>query len=234
MCGRFASQLPAELVARLFRTSNPLPNLAPNWNTAPSQSALVVRRNPETGERHLDALKWGLLPYWTKEPAKARKPINARSETAATSGMFRAALKSRRAIVPCDAFYEWRTMPGGIKEPFAIGRQDRSPVAFAGIWEGFKDQQGEVTRSFAIMTTRANATMAFLHDRMPVILEPDDWATWLDGPDNAAVALMRPAAETVLRLWPVSTQVNSVRNNGPHLLDEAPGKTASNGGLNPE
>jgi putative SOS response-associated peptidase YedK len=234
MCGRFASQLPAELVARIFRTSNPLPNLAPNWNTAPSQSALVVRRHLETGERHLDALKWGLLPYWTKAPAKARKPINARSETAATSGMFRAALKNRRAIVPCDAFYEWRTMPDGAKEPFAIGRQDRAPVALAGIWEGFKDQQGEVTRSFAIMTTTANATMAFLHDRMPVILEPDAWGTWLDGPDNDAMALMRPAAETVLRLWPVSTQVNSVRNNGPHLLDEAPDKTASNGGPNPE
>jgi putative SOS response-associated peptidase YedK len=234
MCGRFASQLPAELVARIFRTTNPLPNLAPNWNTAPSQSALVVRRHPETGERHLDALKWGLLPYWTKEPAKARKPINARSETAATSGMFRAALKSRRAIVPCDAFYEWRTMPDGAKEPFAIGRQDRAPVALAGIWEGFKDQQGEVTRSFAIMTTTANATMSFLHDRMPVILEPDDWTTWLDGPDNDAAALMRPAADTVLRLWPVSTQVNSVRNNGPHLLDQIPGKTAPDGGPNPE
>ena len=82
MCGRFASQLPPELVARLFRTTNPTPNVAPNWNTAPSQNTLVVRRHPETGERHLDVLKWGLLPYWTKEVAKARKPINARSETA--------------------------------------------------------------------------------------------------------------------------------------------------------
>ena len=234
MCGRFASQLPPELVARLFRTTNPTPNVAPNWNTAPSQNTLVVRRHPETGERHLDALKWGFLPYWSKELAKARKPINARSETAATSGTFRAALKSRRAIVPCDAFYEWQTMSGGAKEPFAIARQDGSPLALAGFWESYKDQQGEITRTFAIMTTVANATMSFLHDRMPVILEADCWPTWLDGPDEDAMSLMRPAADTVLRLWPVSTQVNSVRNNGAHLLDRVPGETALDGGPNPE
>ena len=129
MCCRFASQLPPEPVARLFQTLNPLPNVAPSLNTAPSQNSLVVRRHPESGKRHLDALKWGLLPYWTKEVAKARKPINAKSETSATSGMFRAALKSRRAIMPCDAFYEWQTMPGGAKEPFAIARRDDSPLA---------------------------------------------------------------------------------------------------------
>jgi putative SOS response-associated peptidase YedK len=106
MCGRFASFLPAEAIARIFRTVSPLPNIPPNWNVAPTQDALVVRRHPRSGERHLDLLRWGLLPYWTKEPAKARRPINARAETLATSAMFREAFARRRCLVPADAFYE--------------------------------------------------------------------------------------------------------------------------------
>jgi putative SOS response-associated peptidase YedK len=108
MCGRYASFLPAEAIARMFGTVNPLPNFAPSWNVAPTQDAAVVRRHPDTGGRHLDMLKWGLLPYWTKEPTRAQRPINARSETAAKSGMFRGALSQRRCIVPADAFYEWK------------------------------------------------------------------------------------------------------------------------------
>jgi putative SOS response-associated peptidase YedK len=100
MCGRYASFLPAEAIARIFGTVNPLPNLAPSWNVAPTQDAAVVRRQPETGARHLDMLKWGLLPYWTKEPTRAQRPINARSETAAQSGMFRGALTIPQ-IDPC-------------------------------------------------------------------------------------------------------------------------------------
>ena len=108
MCGRYASYLPAEAVRRTFRTVNPLLNQAPSWNVAPTQMAPVVRRHPETGERHLDLLQWGLLPYFTKNPVHARRPINARAETVATSGMFRRAFELRRAIVPADAFYGGR------------------------------------------------------------------------------------------------------------------------------
>src|ERR1035437_312296 len=107
MCGRYASFLPAEAIVRLFRTVNPLPNVAASWNVAPSQNAMVVRRHPETGERHLDLLTWGLVPHWTMDIHQARRPINARAETVATSPMFRAALVSRRCLVPADAFYEW-------------------------------------------------------------------------------------------------------------------------------
>ena len=120
MCGRYASFLPAEAMARIFGTVNPLPNLAPSWNVAPTQDAAVVRRHPETGARHLDRLKWGLLPNWTKEPANAQRPINARSETAAKSGMFKHALARRRCLVPADAFSEWKVVEGG-KQPYAIG-----------------------------------------------------------------------------------------------------------------
>ena len=216
MCGRFASHLPPDAIRALFATSGPVPNLAPNWNVAPTNDAMVVRRHPETGERRLDLLRWGLMPSWTKN-VRQHRPINGRSETAATNGMFKAALAFRRCLVPADAFYEWRTMSDG-KQPYAIGRQDCSPLAFAGVWEWWKAPGGELVRTFAILTTSANIAMRQLHERMPVILESGDWSAWL-GNTAQALELMRPAAKNVLHLWPVSRAVNSVRNNGADLLD---------------
>jgi putative SOS response-associated peptidase YedK len=137
MCGRYASFLPAEALARIFGTVNPLPNLAPTWNLAPTMDAPVVRQHAN-GELRLDVLKWGLLPYFTtKDPKKARKPINARSETIAKLGMFRAAFAQRRCLVPAPAYYEWRDDPDG-KTPFAVACVDGDPVAFGGIWEMWK------------------------------------------------------------------------------------------------
>ena len=218
MCGRFASQLPLELIHRLFATIGDVPNLAPNWNVAPTQSAMVVRRHPETGERRLDALRWGLVPSFTKDLKACKRPINARSETAAASGMFRGALQARRCLVPCDAFYEWKAMADG-KQPYAIARSDGEPLAFAGLCEGWRDPAGKTMRTFTIMTTSANEDMAALHDRMPVILEPDDWPLWLGEVESDYAALLRPAASGTVRLWPVSRAVNNVRNNGAELLD---------------
>ena len=220
MCGRYASVLPPELIARMFGAVNAVPNAAPTWNIAPSQSAMVIRRRPETGERHLDLLRWGWVPHFTKGLKMARKPINARAETVARSGMFRGAFARRRALVPATAFYEWRTdAEAGGKQPYAIARKDGQPMAFAGLWESWRLPNGEVLRTFAIVTTDANATMRQLHDRMPVILEPDDWPVWLGELAGDPSGLLRPAAEGVLRLWPVSRAVNSVRNNTPDLLD---------------
>ena len=143
---------------------------------------------------------------------------HARSETAASSGMFRGALERRRCLVHADAFYEWRAMPDG-KQPYAIGRKDSAPLAFAGIWEDWRGLDGETLRSFAILTTSANATMHTLHDRMPVILEEEHWPVWLGERAGDTTGLMRPANDGLLRLWAVSRAVNSVRNNGPDLLD---------------
>ena len=117
-----------------------------------------------------------------------------------------------------DAFYEWKALPDG-KQPYAIGRQDGTPLAMAGIWEGWRAPDGEVLRTFAILTTGANVTMSQLHERMPVVLGPAAWPTWLGEDGGDAADLMRPAADNVLRLWPVSRAVNSVRNNGAELLD---------------
>jgi putative SOS response-associated peptidase YedK len=237
MCGRFASQLPPDAIARLFRTAGDVPNLGPNWNVAPTQAAMVVRRHPDTGERRLDTLRWGLVPHFTKDLKKCTRPINARAETVATSGMFRGALAARRCIVPADAFYEWKAMPDG-KQPYAIARADGAPLAFAGLWEGWRSPEGETLRTFTIITTEANADMARLHNRMPVILEPDAWPAWLGEAEEAPGDLMRPAAAGVVRMWPVSRAVNSVRNNGRELLDriddpEAPPASSAPAGDNP-
>ena len=218
MCGRYAAFLPAEAVARLFHTVNPLPNVAPSWNVAPTQAALVVRRHPDTEERHLDLLKWGLLPSWTKDPAKAQRPINARSETIASSGLFRGAFKARRCIVPADAFYEWKALETG-KQPFAIARQDGRPMAFAGLWEGFRWPDGEIARTFTIATTTANADVAALHGRMPVILEAADWPVWLGEAEGDPAALLHPSPAGTVRSWAVSRRVNTPRNNSADLLE---------------
>ena len=217
MCGRFAAQLPPELLRRAFAAVGDIPNTPPSWNVAPTQAALVVRRHPETGERRLDALRWGLVPHFAKDLKGCKRPINARSESIANSGMFRSALGSRRCLVPADAFYEWRAVHDG-KQPYAIARTDGAPLAFAGLWESWRDPAGEVLRSFTIATTTANADMAQLHERMPVILEPAAWPLWLGEEAGDYTALLRPAAVGVVRLWPVSRAVNSVRNNGPELL----------------
>ena len=219
MCGRFASQLPPELLRRAFAALGDIPNTPPSWNIAPTQAALVVRRHPETGERRLDALRWGLVPRFTKDLKACKRPINARSETIG-SGMFQGGLAARRCLVPADAFYEWKTVADG-KQPYAIARTDGAPLAFAGLWEGWRDPAGEVLRTFTIATTAANEDMAQLHERMPVILEPAAWPVWMGEEVGDFAALLRPAPAGTVRLWPVSRAVNSVRNNGPELLVQA-------------
>jgi putative SOS response-associated peptidase YedK len=217
MCGRYASFLPAEALQRIFGTTNPLPNIEPSWNLAPTQSAPVVRRHPETGARHLDLLTWGLLPYFTKDPKHSRRPINARAETLATSGMFRSAFARRRCLIPAAAFYEWKKT-GSAKQPYAVARADGAPLALGGIWEGWRGAEGGTERSFAIITVPASHDIAELHDRMPLILESADWPVWLGEIEADPAALLHPPPEHALKMWPVPAAVNSPKNNGPELL----------------
>lgn len=219
MCGRFVSSLPPEEIARLFRTVNPVPNIRPTWNLAPSQDALVVRLHPATGQRHLDVLRWGLLPYWAKSRKSTRQPINARAETIGSAPMFREAFARRRALVPAQAFFEWRKGAGGGRQPFALARTDGLPMALGGLWEGWRGPEGEVVRSFAIVTTPGNREVAGLHDRMPLIVEPKDWPLWLGEAEGDPAGLLRPAPEGTLRVWPVSQSVNRPENDGAFLLE---------------
>ncbi len=217
MCGRYASYLPPDTIARLFGTVNPLPNLQPTWNLAPTNGAPVIRL-AANGERHLDVLKWGLVPYFTKDLKKARKPINARSETVATSWMFKAAFANRRCLMPASAYYEWRDDPEG-KTPFAVARADGEPVVFAGIWESWHAAAGEALQTFSTITTDANRQLAAIQDRMPVILEKADWPLWLGEVEGDIPALLRPLPEGVLKAWPVDKKVGKVGNDGPELLE---------------
>jgi putative SOS response-associated peptidase YedK len=217
MCGRYASFLPAEYLARLFATVNPPPNLRPTWNMAPTMDAPVVRLARETSERHLDVLKWGLVPYFTKDLKKARKPINARCETVATSGMFREAFAKRRCLVPAAAYYEWLDGPSR-KVPFAVARLDREAVVFGGMWEEWRSPEGEKLQTFATITTEANKQLAVIQDRMPVIIEKQDWPVWLGETEGDPTSLLRAAPEDVLRVWPVDKKVGNFRNDGPELL----------------
>ncbi len=216
MCGRYAAFRSIEEIRRLFGTTNPPPTFAPTWNMAPTRAAPVVRRHPHTGARHLDLLRWGLIPHWITDLKSARSPINARSETAASTPMFRDPLAHRRCLVPIDAFYEWQT-EGTTKHPFAIARADDTPLIAAGLWEGWHGTGAEIIRSFTILTTTACPSLAHLHERMPVLLEPIDAPAWLGETDADPLPLMRPSTAE-FRFWPVSQAVNNVRNDGPELL----------------
>jgi putative SOS response-associated peptidase YedK len=219
MCGRYASFLPAEALRALFQSVNPTPNWEPTWNMAPTRNAPVVRLHPQTRARHLDLLRWGLVPHWAKDPKSVRQPINARAETVATATMFRDALARRRCLVPADVFYEWQTTDQG-KQPFAVARMDGQPMVFAGLWEGWRGDDGTVLRSFTIITTCANTELRPIHERMPVILEPTAWAAWLGEVDDDPAGLLRPS-DALLRVWRIGTAVNSVRNDAASLLDPA-------------
>ena len=229
MCGRYLLTTTPDEVREVFRTLNDTPNWDPTWNMAPTQDGPVVRRHPATGARSLDLLRWGLLPHWVKgDPKKVRQPINARSETVQTAPMFRDAFRARRCIVPIDGFYEWQVLPGGQKQPHAVARADGAVMALAGLWEGWRSPDGDTVRSFTVITTTAMDALGHLHERMPVVLEPSDWPAWLGEAEGDPAALLLPSAAT-FRVWPVSSRVNNVRNNGPDLIQEvaqAPGDGA--------
>ena len=195
-------------------------NYPPRWNAAPSQDLLVIRRNHETGVVSLDPLRWGLIPYWCKDPKGGRKPINAKCETVGNLPTFRDAYRRRRCIVPVDGLFEWNAIKGQkAKQPYAIAMKDGSPFGLGGLWENWKDPtSGEWLRTFAIITTDANELVGEIHDRMPLILAPSDYARWLsDEPDPHD--LMRPYPSEPMRMWPISTRVNKPENDEPSILD---------------
>ena len=148
----------------------------------------------------------------------SRKPINARCESIGRLPTSRGAFAERRCLVPAAAYYEWRTDPDG-KIPFAIARVDGNPVTFAGIWEEWQSPEGETLRTFATITTDANGKLSAIQDRMPAILGPEDWAVWLGEAEGDVKALLRPAPNEALRVWPVGRGIGNVKNDGPELLE---------------
>ena len=180
MCGRYRRTTSEEEIARQYHI--PIPpqlDLPISYNIAPTQKILAVRYNPDTEQRTLDALRWGLIPYWARDPKIAYKTINARAETMDTAPSYRRAFEKRRCLIPADGFYEWRTI-GGTKIPFSIGKKDDRPFVFAGLWEGWKDPGiADWVHTSTIITGEPNELVARIHTRMPVILPEEHHARWL-------------------------------------------------------
>jgi putative SOS response-associated peptidase YedK len=223
MCGRFVSATPPDQVAAYFGAEAPEALLEPSYNVAPTNDVYAVLSDGTT--RHVDAFHWGLVPRWAKDPKIGSKMINARAETLAEKNAYKSAFQKRRCIIPADGFYEWQKREGQrTKQPFFIHRPDGEPYAFAGLWEVWKGGDGEPLRSCTIITTTPNSEMAKIHNRMPVILPPEAWDTWLDREVQDLELLGKllvPAPPHLIVLRPISTAVNNVRNDGPELTDEA-------------
>jgi len=209
-------------VGRLFGIRGPFPNFPARYNLAPTQDGPVVRLNPETRQRQMDLLRWGLIPSWAKEAKIGNSLINARAETVATKPAFRNAFaKGRRCLVAADGFYEWKKDEDGTKQPWRITMKSGGPFAFAGLWENWKDPEGNWVRTFTIITTGPNELMERIHNRMPVILHPDNFGHWLgekDAPADFLLGLLEPYPAEEMTAYPVSTRVNSPKNEGPELI----------------
>ena len=222
MCGRYTLSSPSDDLALLFDLPE-LPLVPPRYNLAPTQEAAVVRVVAPDEPRRLDLLKWGLIPYWAKEASIGNRMINARAESAAEKPAYRWSFKKKRCLIPADGFYEWKK-EGKSKQPYLIHRQDGKPFAFAGLWSTWVDREhGSSTpiETFTILTTGANDLMRPLHDRMPVIVDAENFDLWLDPKMEDAEKLqplLVPHASEGFEAYPVSRNVNSPAHDAPDCV----------------
>ncbi|MGM7703317.1 SOS response-associated peptidase [Pseudalkalibacillus sp. Hm43] len=221
MCGRFTLTAEIDLLMDWFDIDEFAPgfDLQPRYNIAPSQDIVAIVSNE--GKRRAGFLKWGLIPFWAKDPSIAYKMINARAETVPEKPSFKHAFKRRRCIIPADGFYEWKK-EGKQKQPKYIKMKNDKPFGFAGLWEKWKDEQGNPVHTCTILTTEPNDLMEDIHNRMPVILPKDDYSKWLewDGEQEALVDMMQPFEASDMMAYNVSTIVNSPRNEVPECIEE--------------
>ena len=219
MCGRFTSLLTPELISIIKGVEASL-KLEHRYNVAPTQLVPIVREN-SVGGRELIMARWGLIPSWAKDDSIAKHTINARSETVTEKPAFRHAIQKQRCIVPANGFYEWdhSTNP---KRPSYITMADKSLMMFAGIWEYWKNPEGQGIESFSILTTESNSTVKRLHDRMPVILKPEDIDLWIDSLRTSAellIGLFTPFPDALIELYEVSTLVNNPKNDTAECIE---------------
>lgn len=223
MCGRFTLTTSPQQVASLFADLDvDIPDFRPRYNIAPTQEILAVRQ--EESRYQAAPLRWGLIPFWAKDMAIGNRLINARSDTVAEKPSFRAAFKSRRCLILADGFYEWKAV-NKRKQPYWIRLEDRQPFCFAGLWESWRDKQtNESVMSCTIITTDANDSIQQLHHRMPVIMEPADYAVWLD-PEfkdfDVLKSKLAPRAAKDIVYSPVNPRVNNARNEGADCIEPA-------------
>jgi putative SOS response-associated peptidase YedK len=218
MCGRFVITSAPEAIRRLLRYEEH-PNFPPRYNVAPTQPIPIVRL--DHGKRSFALARWGLIPAWAKDPKQFALLINARLEGIDKKPAYRAAMIRRRCLIPADGFYEWKK-EGRTKRPYFVRARDRQPFAFAGLWETWADRDGGEIDTAAIVTCDANNMLTPIHDRMPVIVRPENYDAWLDGDAvdaKQAMALVGPAPEDYLEAYEVSTRVNSANNDGPENVE---------------
>ena len=219
MCGRFVRHSSLKLIEETFNVDTADVEAAPSFNVAPSQAVLAI---VGTEPKRLVQFRWGLVPFWAKDPSIGYKMINARAETVAEKPSFRSAFGKRRCLVIADGFYEWKG-PKGNKQPYLFTLRERGPFAFAGLWESWRDKkEPSELLTCAVITTPASPSVADVHDRMPAIPEPQTYDSWLDTSNHDVTGLMHillNACRTQLNRRPVSRRVNDVRNNDPACMD---------------
>ena len=221
MCGRFTQRKPKEVIAKQFGVEVD-DELAPRFNIAPTQRVAAVRASQDGEGREFALLKWGLIPSWAKDASIGAKLINARSETVTEKPSFREAFKRRRAIILADGIYEWQRT-GGAKRPYFFQMRDGSLFGFAGLWDRWRNEEGEVVETCSILTTEANDLFRPVHERMPVVLHPESYDEWLsDDPRSmeSLKELLRPYPSSEMIAYPVSSRVNSPQNQGEELIEQ--------------
>jgi putative SOS response-associated peptidase YedK len=224
MCGRFAQSSDSKRLAKAFKVAE-VPELEPCFNIAPTQDILAVYQSPDGPSTTF--YKWGLIPSWAKDTSMGARLINARSETVTEKPAFRQAFRQRRCIIPADGFYEWQKREGS-KQPFFFRMRDESPFGFAGLWERWEGgegntEEGNPVESCTILTTEANDLLRPVHDRMPVILHPEEYSLWLEGSERETQLLkelLRPFPASEMTGHPVSTNINNPRSHGAALIEQ--------------
>jgi putative SOS response-associated peptidase YedK len=227
MCGRFALIAEKDDIEALLALLD-LEDFPPRYNIAPTQPILLVvagpRRHPGSNlpDRRALLVRWGLIPGWIKDPARLAPLFNARADTAAEKASFKAAMRHRRALIPASGFYEWRRDGSSRPQPYWVRPRHRKPIVFAGLMETWSEPGGSEIDTGAILTTHANATISHIHDRMPVVIDPQNFSRWLDcvnfEPRDVA-DLLRPADPDFFEAIPVSDKVNKADNTGEELHD---------------
>ena len=219
MCGRYSLKADIAQLAMRFEFAADEAIHEPAYNIAPTQQVLTVTND---GERRASYMRWGLIPFWAKDAKIGYRMINARGETVAEKPSFRTALRKRRCLILADGFYEWQKLGGKQKRPMRIVLKSGEPFAFAGLWETWKDPEGEMVKSCTIITTAANDFLRPIHDRMPVILPRESESFWMDKEIDDPLALasvIAPYPDDEMDAFEVSTLVNNTRNKGPEVID---------------